>query len=225
MRFANRLLNGNQPATGSVSPTAPSTDTAAPPPTNTSVPTATIALTPTPDLSVIGLPQEQAGTTAFDFAADICGAEWFNRREDVPCPGDEAHSQAGYAMRLSGEIQGLPPNLTMLLMYPPQDNYSTLFSKYPAFTVKKGDRFRAVLACRAHTFCDMVFALEYYDEHGKAGLKHWPYKFTDAPLVIDYPLDGIAGKTVQFGLALTGIGNRLEAYGVWIVPHIYRPTP
>ncbi len=222
-----RPLNGTQPSSAaSASPSPAATNTDVPPPTRTPVPTATMIPTPTADFSVVGLPQEQPGTTAFDFVAEACGAEWFSSSQDLPCPAaNETQLQLGYAMPSNGQIEGLPLNLAMLLTYPPQYNDTTLYSKYPVFTVEKGDRFRAVLACRSHAFCDVTFGLEYYDGNDKRGLKHWSYLFADAPLVIDYSLDGLAGKTVRFGLTFTGAGNRQQAYGVWIVPHIYRPTP
>jgi hypothetical protein len=44
-------------------------------------------------------------------------------------------------------------------------------------------------------------------------------------VVVDYSLDAIAGKTVQFDLAVRAHENPSEAYAVWIAPHIYRPAP
>ncbi len=220
MQLGNRLLNGNQPSSSSVTSTVSPTEVPTEPPTQTPVPTSTIVPSPTPDLSSVGLPTEGPGTTALDFVASMCSAQWFTPiTQKLPCPGSEANSSMGFVESIGGNT------LATLITYPPQDNSETIFSKYPPFSVQKGDRFRTVLSCKAHTFCDVVFSLEYYDEHGKTGVTNWPYRFTDAPVVIDFPLDGIAGKTVQFGLAVRGVGNRTEAFGAWIYPHIYRPTP
>ncbi len=224
MQLGNRLLNGGAPS-ASASTQAPPTDFPTPPPTNTPVPTATATSTPAPDPTTVGLPAEPSGTNAFDFVANMCQAQWFTRTGDLPCPGDENNPNAGFVLSLPPARQNLPSGFPVLLMYPPQDNYETIFSKYPAFTVQKGDRFRAVLTCRAHSFCDVEFALDYYSAAGKSGLTHWPYRFTDSPIVVDYPLDGIAGLKVQFSPSLRGAADRLDAYGVWILPHIYRPAP
>ena len=225
MQLANSAQNGNGSSPDFVTPSVTSTEYPTVSPTQTPVPTPTATLSPTPDLSLIGLPAEAPGTTAFDFVASMCDATWFNDSQKLPCPGDDDQSSAGYVMGLNGDVQRLPPAIHVILTYPPQVTYETIFSKYPSFVVEKGDRFRAVLACKLHTFCDVEFSLEYFDDHGKSGFANWPYRFTAAPLVIDYPLDGIAGKTVQFGLAVRGNGIRTEAYAVWIDPHIYRPTP
>ena len=213
------LSNGIGKSTATVTAAISSTETATEPPTQTPVPSPTATLSPTPDLGAVGLPTERPGTTAFDFVATMCSAQWFSRTQNLPCPGDENKPNAGYVASIGGN------GLETLLTYPPQDNFETIFSEYPAFAVQKGDRFRTVLACKAHTFCDVEFSLEYYVGKAKNGLANWPYIFTASPVVIDFPLDGIAGKTVQFGLAVRGNGNRLEAYGTWIYPHIYRPAP
>ena len=223
MQLANRLLNGSSPSsTAGAPPTATDLPTVAP--TGTPVPSPTSTFTPTPDPASIGLPSEAPGTDAFDFVASMCKAEWFTRSGSLPCPGDESKSDQGFALSLPGDRQGLGPEFPVLLMYPPQDSFETIFSKYPAYTVQKGDRFRAVLDCRAHSFCDVEFALEYYGPGGKAGLAQWPHLFSDDPVVVDLPLDGIAGLKVQFGLSVRGLGNRIDAYGVWLFPHIFRPS-
>jgi hypothetical protein len=204
---------------------APSATPITLPPTETPAPTATVTPTPTPDTGLIGLPAETASSQAFDFVDQMCAAQWFTRGQSLPCPGNEAQASAGFVMSLGADVQGLPSGFKLLLTYPPEDNFDTISSKYPPFTVKKGDRFRAQLACRAHSFCDVEFGLNYYDDNGQTGLKHWIYLFIDPPVAVDYSLDGIAGKTVQFNLSVQAKGNRIDANSVWIDPHIYRPAP
>jgi len=220
------VLRTNKPLNESVTLTPLLVGTATTiPPTDTLVPTVTPTVLAAPDFSLIGLPEDDVANLAFDFVSHICDAQWSNRDQPLSCPGSDDHQDAGYVMGLSGEIQGLPSNLSVLLTVPPAVRNGTLFGKYPPFTVKPGDHFRAVLACRVHTFCDVEFGLEYYDAQGKAGLEHWPYLFVDPPIVVDYPLDGIAGKTVQFDLSIRANGSATDADAIWIAPHIYRPTP
>ncbi len=225
MQLPNRAINDGA-STTSTSTAIPPTDVPTLAPTNTPVPTATVTPAPTPDPTGIGLPAETTGTDPLDFVASICKADWFTQGGSLPCPGDPNNSEGGFAMSLPSVQQDLPPGFPVLLTYPPQGTYQTIFSKYPAFTVKKGDRFRAVLACRSHAFCDVDFGLGYYSGNGSTGITHWPYRFDELPIVVDYSLDGLAGLNVQFNLSLQGTnGPRIDAYGVWIMPHIYRPTP
>ena len=189
-------------------------------------PSPTVTATSTPDFSIVGLPAEKEGERVFDFVEQMCAAEWFTRGQQLSCPGDESDASAGYVMRLDSAFQGLPSNIHVLLTYAPQNRYQTLSSKYPPFAVQKGDRFRTVLACRKYAFCDVEFVLDYFNVQGRrTGLKQWHYIFTDAPLVVDYPLDAIAGTTVQFDLAVSAYGDSSTAYAIWIAPHIYRPAP
>lgn len=216
--------------------------------------TATVTPTPTPDFGVIGLPSEPTNAMALDFVDQICQAQWFTDSGDLLCPGNEPSTEAGFVgdqmcedqssteagdqscpgnaaqastgfvMRLNGRVQGLPANIKLLLTFPPTEGDKTISSKYPPFAVKKGDRFRTVLACRAHTFCDVEFSLNAFDDQGQIRLMRWHYIFADSPIVVDYSLNSIAGKTVQFDLAVQAKGNQADANAVWIVPHIYRPS-
>jgi predicted small secreted protein len=227
MGFGRRFAGGGDNTSGTrfETPSAASTPTTTPTdsPTNTPVPTATLTPIPTPNPGAVGLPTEPAGSNALDFVDRMCKAEWFTRGNTLPCPGDPNNPDGGFVMQLPGDQQGLTPEFPVLLMYPPQDNYETISSKFPDFTVQKGDRFRSVLACRLHTFCDVEFSLDSYGTSGSARVARWIYIFTDEPIVVDYSLDGLAGQTVQFGLSVRGVGSRLDAYGVWLFPHIYRP--
>lgn len=223
LRSVNRALGENRPTAPFASPTSFVAVIPTEPSTATPAPTATVTPTTIPDLGLIGLPAEAAGTTAFDFAADICGADWVNGNQQLACNGNGSGASTGYVAVLTGDVQGLPSNLNLLLMYPPLTGSDTITGQYPDFAVQKGDRFRAVLMCRAHTFCDVEFGLEYFDVNGRHGLAHWAYLFTDQPIVVDFSLDRISGRTVEFRLQVHRHGYGLQAYAVWIMPHIYRP--
>jgi hypothetical protein len=183
-----------------------------------------VTVTPTPDFSLVGLPGEPAGALAFDFVEQMCQAQWFTQAGDLPCPGDKAQTSTGFVIKLGAEIQGLPANIGLLLTFPPASGDKTISGKYPPFLVQEGDRFRAVLACRAYTFCDADFILSVFDDQGQTRLTHWHYLFADPPLVVDYSLDKIAGRTIQFDLAVQSKGNQADANAVWIAPQVYRPA-
>ncbi len=223
MGAANRVLGGNGPNTPRSIPTATVDVLPSEAPTSTPAPTPAPTLSPTPDVSVIGLPAEAAGTVAYDFAAKLCSADWIVNSQPVPCNGPDPSTTSGYVGLLGGLDQGVPANIPVLLMYPPQGGSDTISGTYPGFTVQKGDRFRAILGCRAHNFCDVNFGIDYYTASGKSGLKHWSYLFTDPAIVVDYPLDSVAGLTVRFSLSVQRNGEGQQAYAVWLAPHIYRP--
>jgi hypothetical protein len=186
--------------------------------------TATPSQSPTPEYTEVGLPAEQSGTVIQDFVAEACQAQWFTQAQKLPCPGDNTQADNGYVQVLNGQVQGFSSDIGVLLTYPPQKLVQTISGMYPAITVKKGDRFRAVLDCRAHSACDVEFVINYTTSEGSAGLKHWRVLFADGPVVVDYPLDAIAGETVQLSLAVYSKGYPADGYAVWIAPHVYRPA-
>ncbi len=205
-----------QPATETLVPSATATD--AP------VSTATSTLTSTTDYTEVGLPAEETGTVILDFVSEVCQAQWSTQVQQLPCSGNDTQANGGYVQVLDGQVQGYSSDIGVLLTYPPQKLVQTISGKYPAITVKKGDRFRAVLNCRAHSACDVEFVLNFSTSEGSAGLKHWRVLFADGPVVVDYPLDAIAGETVQLSLAVYSKGNPADGYAVWIAPHVYRPA-
>jgi len=168
---------------------------------------------------------EPTGSVILDFVAEACQAQWFSEFQTLPCPGNDTQADAGYVQVLDGQTQGYSSNIGVLLTFPPQKLVQTITGKYPAITVKKGDRFRAVLDCRSHSACDVEFVMNFYTSNGSAGLKHWRHLFADAPVVVDYPLDAIAGETVQLSLGVYSKGNPTDGNAVWIAPRIYRAVP
>ena len=224
LRFGGAGGSGANTPASFVTSTPLAADLATIGPTFTPRPTSTVTPTPLPQVGTIGLPTESAGSDAYDFAANICKAEWFTGNHSVPCNSQDLAATSGYVGLMGGLDQGIAPSINALLLYPPQGTGDdTISGTYPAFTVQKGDRFRAVLTCRAHNFCDVQFGLDYFSATGKSGLQHWSYLFTDPSIVVDYPLDGIAGLSVRFSLSVRRHGEGLQAYAVWLAPHIYRP--
>ena len=141
------------------------------------------------------------------------------------CPGASADQSGGYATLLDPLSEGLSANSPVLLIIP---NANALFLRYPPFTVGANDRFRATLRCRAHSPCDLQFALEYYDSNGKfqGPFMSWDFNSGMAPIQLDASLNALAGQSVDFVLVVRlfhQIASLQEDNGLWIAPHIYRP--
>ncbi len=218
------LSSATTAATATVTETPVASATGLEPALSEATATATPSQSTTPDYTEVGLPAEETGTVILDFVSEVCQAQWSTQVQQLPCSGDDTQANGGYVQVLDGQVQGYSSDIGILLTYPPQKLVQTISGKYPAITVKKGDRFRAVLDCRAHSSCDVEFVLNFSTSEGSAGLKHWRHLFADGPVVVDYPLDAIAGETVQLSLAVYSKGYPADGYAVWIAPHIYRPA-
>ncbi len=210
--------------TASQVPTDPPT---LPAPSETPAPTATLAPSLTPEPTAT--PYASLGTVALDFIALLCNAEWLNGGQHLEaCPATGADQSGGFAAAVDPVAEGLPFGTPVLLTVPSWNGFSSLFLRYPSFTVHAGDRFRATLLCRPSTPCDMQFALQYYDANGEfRGTSFaWDLKSGDAPLEVDVDLSAFAGQTLDFVLVLRLfhlLDNPQQDHGLWIAPHIYRP--
>ncbi|RPJ29495.1 MAG: hypothetical protein EHM33_00570 [Chloroflexi bacterium] len=196
-------------------------------PTHAALPTVTLIPTLAPLPSPTFIPPDPLGTIALDFVALLCNADWMNGAEHLtPCPGDDADHSGGYATRHKAAPREYPADTPILLMVP---NATALFLRYPSYKVGAGDRFRTTLLCGTAAPCDVQFALEYYDAQGNYyEFMEWNYKTGDTPIAVDFDLSAIAGQSVDFVLTLRlfhAIESSQHDNGLWVAPHIYRPSP
>ncbi|MFN8382432.1 MAG: hypothetical protein U0V02_10850 [Anaerolineales bacterium] len=213
------------------SQSAPQSMDSAPAPAFTAIPTLTVP-PPTPTFSVS--PLDDATNTVYYFALDVCNAKWTNNGKDIPCPSVQGQNGSGYVGSLSQVELNLPYMANALLTIPAQDgNFRDIFGTFPARKIEFADFFRAQLYCMPNSQCDVTFSLGYYDGNGKfqEPFPAWPYKYTEAPRLINFPLDVLAGQTVQLTLVVRDNGDPSNDFAVWVEPRIFRhpgiatPTP
>ncbi len=200
----------------------PASPTIAASPTYTPIPT----LTPLPPSTPT--PAPALGTIALDFVALMCNAQWMNGAQHLPCPATATSRAGGYAASIDPSAEGLPPDATVLLTVPAQNNASSIFGRYPSFVVRPGDHFRATLLCQAQAACNVQFALEYFDAAGKYHPQFgtWKYMAGDQLVQVDMDLTVLSGQKVDFTLAVRPQDDHPERdYALWVNPHIYRPAP
>lgn len=216
-------------ACGTVQPAAPPppvATTAAPPPPQrvfTAIPTFTEA--PQPTTTPLFQFNDNGRTVVYDFTAHLCEADWMNGvKRGLPCPGDINNPGEGYVGLLSGNDQGLDVNFPLILMNPIK---GALFGRYPKFQVGANDEFRASLACRANSNCDVEFTLAYYDANGKyqENFPKLTYRqVSDPPINFVWSLNGLAGQTVEFVLVVRPNfqSDPAAAWALWVSPRILR---
>jgi len=198
-------------------------------------PTPSLIFTPIPTFSPVppptSTPSPALGTIALDFVSLLCNAHWMNGGQNLEtCPGANADHSGGYASPVDSATEGLPAGTPVLLTIPAWNGFSSLFLRYPPFSVGSNDRFRTTLQCRPAMSCDIEFALEYYDAAGKYHSPYlkWDARAGDSPILVDADLSGLAGQTVDFVLTIRLFHNSSSPQqdnGLWIGPHIFRPLP
>ncbi|NMB62045.1 MAG: hypothetical protein GYA18_06870 [Chloroflexi bacterium] len=188
--------------------------------------------TPTQTLVLLPLLTEDPELIAYNFQEHVCDATWSNNGETLPCPGNAGDISSGAIFQqeeviISGNILVQNPALVTI---PAQNDsrFFAIFGKYPAFTVQQGDVFKATLAClNEKEKCDVQFALEYIDEAGNYGTLTqaiWNETYDSAGhyTYAQVDLSFLAGKTVQFVLALRDNNDSSDDWAVWIQPIIWR---
>jgi hypothetical protein len=216
----------------SSSQAAPQNLDPSPAPIFTAIPTLTPPQ-PTPTYTVP--PLDDATNVVYYFAPDVCNAKWTNNGQELPCPGVEGQISSGYVGLLTQVELNFPYKANALLTIPSQDgNFYGIFGTFPARKIEFADFFRAQLYCLPETLCDVAFSLGYYDSSGKfyEPFPFWPYyNHVDLPILINLPLDILAGQTVQLTLIVRDNGDPAGDYAVWVEPRIFRhpdistPTP
>lgn len=202
-----------------------------PAPVFTAIPT----LTPPPSTATYGAaPLDDADNTVYYFAPEICNAKWVNNGQELPCPGVNGQISSGYVGLLTQTELNLSYKANALLTIPSQDgNFYAIFGTFPARKIESADFFRAQLYCVPETQCDITFSLGYIDGNGKLSepFPAWPYNHTELPRLINFPLDILAGQTVQLTLIVRDNRDPAGDFAVWVEPRIFRhpdivtPTP
>lgn len=217
-------------------PTSISTNTqvptTAPASTNTPVFTATSpppTSPPSQPATQVAIPIPDPNTIAYDFAANVCQAEWANSIAYLPnCPGDLDNIEPGYVTNtgivFAESTTGI--ETAALIVLPQQGGTNTaVFGMYPPFEVWPGDQFRATLACQGDAPCDVEFSLEYFDESDEYQVPNWDWahKVGEGPQSVAVDLTSLAGQSVGFVLAVRdGEGGPANDWALWINPHIFR---
>lgn len=170
------------------------------------------------------------GTVIFDFASQLCSAQWMNGGQSLTaCPAENADHSGGVAELTDPVSKGLPAGTLALRTIPAWNGYSSLFLRYPPMTINADDHFQATLLCDASILpCDVQFALEYYDSNGKfhSPFMAWNITNNDAPLYVDVRLNELAGQKVDLVLTLRvfhALNTPEQDNGIWGAPRIFRP--
>lgn len=191
--------------------------------TVTATPTRT--LTPTPTATPTITTTAGSPGTAYDFTTNFCSAEWRSDAGVLPCPGTNTDSK-GFVLKVDNpQLQdGSTKNLPGLWMHPQWIQNGVISGRYPAFKVQAGDHFRATLACLyGALLCDVRFQLNYRADGGSLlNFGQWDILYEGNVQVLDLDLSSLAGKNVEFSLAVMANGSPQQDWAFWWQPKIVR---
>ena len=135
----------------------------------------------------------------------------------------------GFAMFKNGEkVEGGSKPSKILEMHPKWVDDGVISGLFPAYTVVAGEHFKASIGFL--TFPDgtcgagnVKFQLNYKESGTLTPLGSWTESCDGSLTNIDVNLSSIAGKTVQFALAVIANGPSTQDWAVWVSPQVALP--
>jgi len=161
----------------------------------------------------------------FDFVANaplsIWGSEASGRR---PFPGVYGDPD-GYVQTVDHPIfeNGIQSNLPGILMAPPAEYNEHIYGIFPAYEVKAGDRFQALIGCEyGAKDCEVTFVLQYQNPEGGSGRTYWSKvkSYKNSFTKVNLSLNPLAGQKVSFVFLIRPNGTSTGDKAMWVNPVI-----
>jgi len=170
----------------------------------------------------VAVPQGNDGSS-YNFIYNLCQAEWFSGAGSLPCTGKDGDSRGFVLYQDKPRLEnGNTDNEPALLTQPQAITDGAIRGKYPAYTVKNGDRFRAILGCEYNaTNCSVRFQLDYQIGNGSIQtLGYWDEKYEGKFTQANIDLSPLAGQSVKFILTVFANGSSSGDRAQWLMPRI-----
>lgn len=167
-------------------------------------------------------------SSGFDLYTRAPDASWVGSAGVVTFGGPDTDAN-GFAMfRTGSKVEDGTTPSKVLEIHPQLVNNGQMSGLYPAYTVVPGEHFKARIGflAKADGTCgtgNVKFQLNYKEAGVLNPLGEWTKGCTGALQDIDVNLSSLAGKNVQFALAVLANGAADQDWAVWIRPEIIIP--
>ena len=167
-------------------------------------------------------------SSGFDLHTRAPDANWVSGASTLTFGGPETDAN-GFAMfRNSQKLEDNSSSAKILETHPQWVTDGAITGTYPAYKVVPGEHFKAKIGflllsdgtCGAG---NVRFQLNYKEGSASNSLGQWTDTCDGALKDIDVDLSGIAGRTIQFVLAVVANGSALQDQAVWVSPRVEIP--
>jgi hypothetical protein len=177
-------------------------------------------VTPTPTVS-----PTPAAVVMYNFMDKAPSAEWRNASQALPWgdPGPDDDGVADFSENARLNDGKTYPKV--LATFPEQITDGVITGLFSHYNIQSGDHFRALVGFRAN--CDKDARVKFQLNYVEAGMapvsiREWTKSCDSNLLSLDVDLSSLAGKSVQFMLAVTTDGAAQSEKTVWVNPRIER---
>ena len=160
----------------------------------------------------------------YDFTAKADEAIWHNGAEKLKFPGTDK-SEDGFGLikdkpKFESGVEASQPGL---LMSPRNVTNGIVQATYPVFTVEKGDRFQTTVGCESGaTNCYVAYRLDYEVDGVLKTFWTFRERYEGLTYTANIDLSPLAGKKVNFVLAISAYGSPAGDRALWVNPVIVR---
>jgi hypothetical protein len=163
----------------------------------------------------------------WDLTKDYCQAYWSTAAlNGLACPDPSENTQTGFInLHAQPRLEtGSTDDEPALAVHPDASAQGFIQGVFPAYKIKEGDRFRAVIGCLyGSKDCKVTFQLSYVNRNGKVRvLETWNEKYNGEFQKIDMDLSELAGRELQLILTVFNRGDSTGDRAFWLRPSIWR---
>ena len=173
-------------------------------------------------------PATPGAGTSYDFVANVCAASWYSGAGQLPCPGTDGDAKGFVLIANPSKLEnGTNDSRPGLITFPQNVNNGYIQGIYPIYTVKAGDKFRAIVNCEnGATSCYVVFRLDYSLTGSSSIQTFWAFveKYEGGIYTADIDLSALVGKDVKFILSVLSTGSPAGDRALWVAPIIYNAS-
>jgi len=165
---------------------------------------------------------------SFDLHTRATDASWISSAGNITFGGPDTDVN-GFAMyRNNQKLEDGSSPVKVLEIHPQMVNDGVMTGLYPAYTVVAGEHFKAKIGFLALSdgTCgsgNVKFQLNYKEAGVLKPLGEWTDTCDGVLKDVDVDLSSIAGKNVQFALAVLANGPATQDWAVWVSPRIESP--
>lgn len=169
-----------------------------------------------------------AVSSGYDFHTNASSAVWISGAGTLTFGGPDTDTN-GFAMfKNSQKLEDGTTHTKILETHPQWVNDGVITGRFPAYTVVSGEHFTAKIGFLAASdgSCgsgNAKFQLNYREAGVLKSLTEWTESCDGTMKSVDVDLTSLAGKSVEFVLAVLANGSAGQDWAVWVAPQIALP--